>query len=97
MGGCSSHEDNEKKECTKHATLKEIRNRLATIFDRMDVNGEGQVSYGQAMKFIRLSRRDISKGKEQDAEITQAVKKMFACAKTNGCREHITEDEFIAG
>jgi len=35
--------------------------------------------------------------KDRTQAVTRAVKKMFACAKAQQCRDHITEDEFIAG
>mmetsp|Transcript_11935 Transcript_11935/g.16535 ORF Transcript_11935/g.16535 Transcript_11935/m.16535 type:complete len:104 (+) Transcript_11935:66-377(+) len=97
MGACGTKEECEKS-CQKRASIREIRERLEIIFDRMDQNNHGTVTYGQAMKFLMLSKRDIHKcEKDRTREVTRAVKKMFACAKAQQCRDHITEDEFIAG
>jgi len=39
----------------------QVRERLEIIFDRMDQNNDGTVTYGQAMKFLMLSKRDMHK------------------------------------
>jgi len=97
MGACGTKEECEIN-CKKRATIREVRERLEIIFDRMDQNNEGTVTYGQAMKFLMLSKRDMHKcEKDRTQAVTRAVKKMFACAKAQQCRDHITEDEFIAG
>ncbi|GAB5367871.1 hypothetical protein AAMO2058_001269100 [Amorphochlora amoebiformis] len=115
MGGCHSCDEKAaetSRECK--ATLKQvgegsvagnrmvgrIRERLALIFDRMDTHKEGSVTVEMAIKFLKLSRRDLSAGKE-DAEkmkeIENHVKKIFNCARATSKDAKMSEDQFIAG
>eukprot|EP00954_Amorphochlora_amoebiformis_P022961 1356969-Amorphochlora_amoeboformis.AAC.1 len=49
-----------------------IRERLALIFDRMDTHKEGSVTVEMAIKFLKLSRRDLSAGVRERKEINNS-------------------------
>mmetsp|Transcript_15190 Transcript_15190/g.30767 ORF Transcript_15190/g.30767 Transcript_15190/m.30767 type:complete len:170 (+) Transcript_15190:103-612(+) len=99
MGLCSStHHPEAHVNNHHHATLKEIRLRLASIFERMDVKGMGEITYFQAFNFLMKSKGNHKQcPDERSKEITESVKKMFNCTRAHSSKQSITEDEFIAG
>mmetsp|Transcript_17933 Transcript_17933/g.32090 ORF Transcript_17933/g.32090 Transcript_17933/m.32090 type:complete len:149 (+) Transcript_17933:131-577(+) len=103
MGACASTTDGDntprsKKAEEKKASLREIRARLAHVFEKMDSKKLGYVTHTQAMKFLMRSRRDLNSDQNKRMrEVQNGVKKMFACSKASEMKDAISEDEFIAG